>query len=119
MQKLIIAGAVTKDAELRRTQNGKPVLNFSVRVSNGKDKDGNWRDSTFYDASFWGERGEKMHRFIVKDLKLTVWGRPKARAHEGKVYLGIDVDDLTFQGGGEKQSHEPAAPAGLDDEIPF
>ena len=30
-------------------------------------------------------------------------GRPSARAHDGKAYLGISVDGFTFQGGGQRQ----------------
>lgn len=104
MQKLIIAGTVGRDAELRRTQGGDPVLGFSVAVDNGKDRDGNKRDATWYDASLWGKRAEALERHITKGLRVTLEGRPTAREHNGKVYLGISVNDLTFQGGGEQRS---------------
>lgn len=136
MQRLIIAGNVGKDAELRRTQSGDAVLGFSLAVDNGKDKNGTRRESTWYDCSIWGKRGESIATHIHKGDKLTLIGRPTARAHDGKAYLGIVVDDLTFQGGshGDGQSRDdsyqrPAsqgsAPAGgagrvgFDDEIPF
>lgn len=132
MQKLFIAGNVGKDAVLRRTGSGDAVLGFSVAVDNGKDKDGNRRDSTWYDCSIWGKRAESLERYITKGLKLSLVGRPTARAHEGKAYLGISVDDLTFQGGGDSSGQSQgydsgstgnydAPPAGrdLDDEIPF
>lgn len=99
MQTLIIAGTVGKDAALRRTQGGDAVLNFSLAVDNGKDKNGNKRDSTWFDCSVWGDRAEKLERHITNGLRLTLSGRPTARAHEGKVYLGITVQELTFQGG--------------------
>ena len=103
MQTLTIAGNVGKDATLRRTQSGDAVLSFSLAVDNGKDKNGNKRDSTWYDCSIWGKRAESLERHIVKGLKLVLRGRPTARAHEGKAYLGIAVDDLTFMGGGDRQ----------------
>ena len=132
-QLLIIAGNVGKDAVLRRTQGGDDVLSFSVAVSNGKDKDGNDRPSTWFDCSLWGPRAEKLQRYITKGCKLTVTGRPTARAHEGKAYLGLTVNDLTFMGGGERreerQEPEPQrqqggsggsyAGGGIEDEIPF
>lgn len=56
MQTLIIAGNVGKDAELRTTQSGEKVLNFSLAVDNGKSKDGTKRDPTWFDCSIWGKR---------------------------------------------------------------
>ncbi len=100
MQKLIIAGTVGKDAELRRTQSGDAVLGFSLACDNGKDKNGNKRDSTWYDCSIWGKRAESLQSYITKGSKLTLIGRPTCRAHNEKAYLGISVDDLTFMGGG-------------------
>lgn len=129
-QLLVIAGAVGKDAVLRRTQGGDEVLNFSLAVSNGKDRDGNDRPSTWFDCSLWGPRAEKLQRYITKGCKLTVTGRPTARAHEGKAYLGLTVNDLTFMGGGQERREEQKEPqrqaqggiyagGGLDDSIPF
>ncbi len=106
MQKLFISGTVVKDPVLRRQQSGDAVLSFSLVVDNGKDAQGNRRDGTFYDASIWGKRGEALERHIAKGAKLSLMGRPTARAHDGKAYLGISVDDVTFMGGGDRQQSE-------------
>lgn len=127
MQKLIIAGNVGKDAELRRTGNGDAVLGFSLAVDNGKDKNGNRRESTWYDCSIWGKRAEALERHIVKGLKLTLIGRPGAREHNGKAYLQIIVDDLTFMGSAQQShggqgggsSYEGGGYGDFDDEIGF
>lgn len=102
MQKLIIAGNVGKDAELRRTQSGDAVLGFSLAVNNGKDRDGNRRESTWFDCSIWGKRAESLQGHIRKGVKLVLEGRPTTREHNGKAYLGISVSDLTFMGGGDQ-----------------
>lgn len=134
MQILTIAGNVGKDAKLNRPQNGgDPVLNFSIAVDNGKDRDGNNRPATWFDCALWGKRAESLERYITKGTKLAVSGRPSARAHDGKAYLGITVNELTFQGSsqsegersprqssGEQQSNGSGfAGGGLDDDIPF
>lgn len=127
MQQLTIAGNVGKDAKLNTLErSGDKVLNFSVAVSNGKDKDGNWRDSTWYDCSLWGKRGEALASYITKGTRLCVSGRPTVRVHEGKAYLGISVNEVTMLGGGQEREdgagssdqREPE-PQDLDDEIPF
>jgi single-strand DNA-binding protein len=139
MQKLIIAGACGRDAELRSLASGDPVLNFSIAVDNGRDRDGNRLDSTWYDAAIFGKRAESLAPHIKKGDKLTLIGRPSVRVHEGKAYLGITVDDLAFmgraQGSGEPRPARDSAedyaakraPAGGgypdtlddDDDIPF
>ena len=136
MQLLIISGTCGKDAELRRTNGGDPVLNFSLAVDNGKDKQGNKRDSTWYECSIWGKRAEALERHITKGSKLTLSGRPTARCYNEKAYLGISVNDLTFMGGSNPGSGSDRGPStgygygsngqdqvggvsDLDDEIPF
>ena len=135
MQKLIIAGNVGKDAELRKTGNGDPVLGFSLACDNGKDKNGQKRESTWYDCSIWGKRAEALESHITKGAKLTLIGRPTTREHAGKAYLGISVDDLTFMGGGSDSGqsrqqdgggYDQGAPSGygaggsaMDDDLPF
>jgi single-strand DNA-binding protein len=131
MEMLIIAGTVGKDAVLRRTQNNDAVLSFSVAVDQGKDKNGNKRDTRWYDASLWGKRAESLQNYITKGTKLTLQGRPTAREHQGKVYMGIAVNDLTFMGGASQRDtsqHDQGGyqqPLGadyrgdIDEEIPF
>ena len=127
MQHLTIAGNVGKDAELRKTQSGEPVLNFTLAVDNGKDANGEKRQATWFDCALWGKRAESLAAHITKGSKLVVTGRPTARAHDGKAYLGVNVAELTFMGGGAERSgdapktrDEPRrSPAELDDEIPF
>lgn len=103
MQNLTIAGNVGRDAELRSTQGGDKVLNFSVAVDNGKDKDGQKRQPTWFDCSLWGKRAESLEPFIKKGSKLVVSGRPTAREYQGKAYLGVNVSELTFMGGGSNE----------------
>ena len=70
--------------------------------------------------------------YITKGTKLTLQGRPTAREHDGKVYMGIVVNELAFQGGvsqrdtsqqdqggGYQQPLGADYQGGIDDEIPF
>ena len=128
MQVLLIAGIVGKDAVLRTTSGGDDVLNFSLAVDNGKDKQGEKRDATWFDCSMWGPRAKSLERHITKGLRLTLSGRPTTRAHDGKAYLGITVNELTFMGGNQERS-SGGAPSpkstsrqddyDLNDDIPF
>ena len=124
MQQIFIAGNVGKNAEVRTTQNGDQVAGFSVAVDNGKDAQGNRRDSTWYDCSLWGKRAPSLAPYLKKGGKVTVTGRPTVRVHEGKAYLGVSVDQLTLQGGSQErsqgnQSQDQPPSREIDDEIPF
>ena len=131
MQQLTIAGNVGKDPVLRTTQGGDNVLGFSLAVDNGKDANGNKRDATWYDCALWGKRATALQGHISKGTKLVLTGRPTVREHEGKAYLGISVDGLTFMGGGRPDGgYDQSPPSGqgapsgggrndMDDEIPF
>lgn len=131
MQILTIAGNVGNVKDLKEV-NGEKVLNFSIAVDNGKDKQGEKRDPTWFDCALWGKRAESLAPYIAKGSKLAVSGRPGCRAHEGKAYLSLTVDSLTFMSSkadGEKASEprqeekaEYKAPADNypdDSDIPF
>lgn len=109
MQKTTIAGTVSQVRELKQVGD-RQVFNFSVAVSNGKDKDGNWRDSTFFDCAVWDKRAESVSRFLTKGTKVAVIGRVTAREHEGKAYLQLAVDDFTLLGGGERGGQDQRQP---------
>lgn len=112
MQTLIIAGNVGSVKEVRDA-GGDRVLNFSIAVDNGKDKHGEKREPTWFDCALWGKRADALAPHIAKGSKLCVSGRPSARAHEGKAYLGLTVSDLTFMSArqdGGSDAREPAPP---------
>jgi single-strand DNA-binding protein len=121
MKHITIAGGLTRDAELRRSQGGDPILGFSVGVSEGRDK-----PSTYFDCSLFGKRAEALAPHLKKGSKVTVCGDFSTREHNGKTYLQVRVSELTMQGGGQRDDREPqrgGAPAGgrsdMDQEIPF
>jgi len=136
MQTLHIAGNVGSVKEIKEVGSEK-VLNFSVAVDNGKDKNGEKRDATWYDCALWGKRAESLAPYIAKGSKLALSGRPGCRAHEGKAYMSLTVSELTFMsskadnesrassgGGGsdgvaQTETSAKAETYNLDDDIPF
>ena len=129
MFNLTIAGNVGKDAQLRRTQSGEPVLGFSVAIDQGKDKNGNKRDSVWVSCSIWGKRAESLERYITKGTKIALSGRPGVDVYEGRGQLKLSVNELTFMGGGQEGGQRDSGQSGqqgggfggsdMDDEIPF
>jgi len=125
MQKVFIAGRVQSIKELRDVGQNK-VFNFSVSVSNGKNQDGSWKDSDFYEVAVWNKRGEALARFLSKGTQVAVSGKLGVRVHEGKAYRSIDSDEVTLMGGGEASGgqqeprrDDPPPKDEYEDSIPF
>lgn len=122
MQHMMIAGGLTRDSELRRTQSGDPILNFSVGVSEGRDK-----PSTYFSCSLFGKRGETLEQYLKKGTKVSVIGAFSTREHEGKIYLQIRADQVTLQGGGQSRDNAGQTDQGgsgggrsdMDEDLPF
>ena len=123
MINMTIAGNVGKDAVLRNTQGGDPVLGFSIAIDGGKDKNGNKRDSTWVQCNVWGKRAESLNSHITKGTKLVVSGRPGVDVYEGKGRLTLSVQDLTFMGNAKERTEQEPQQNSRDDlddsEIPF
>ena len=99
MKNITIAGNVTKDGELRTTQNGGKILGFSIAV-NGYANGAKTTD--FFDVSIWGKRGEQAQQFAKKGAKMCVSGDLSTREHNGKTYLQVRADNVTILGGGNQ-----------------
>ena len=121
MNSISIAGNVGKNAEVR-TVGDKRVANFSVAVSEGRDK------TTWFDCGLWGDRADKLAQYITKGSKIAVTGAVSARAHDGKAYLQVFVNQVTFMSsrteGQERPQEQQSQTYGsgghaIDDEIPF
>lgn len=103
MKQICIAGRTGKAAELRRLQDGTPVLSFSVAVDDGW---GERKRTLWFDCSLFGKRGEPLEQYMPKGVPVTVSGDLSTREHDGKTYLTVRVSEVTLQGGkqdGERQ----------------
>ena len=68
---IVIAGRLTEDAELRYTNSGSAVCNFTL-ANNRNYK--NIEKSTFIDVNIFGPYAEAMHKYLLKGTTLDVTG---------------------------------------------
>lgn len=128
MKIITLAGNVTKDAELRRGQNGDPLASFSLAVDDGYGEN---KTTMFFDVTIFGKRGQSLQPHITKGAKLTVIGELGKREHNGTTYLTVRASEVALQGGNSparerapaKQESRPPTrfvpPADFEDDIPF
>lgn len=83
-----IVGNLTADPELRYTQNGLPVVSFTVAATEkvwdrtaGQAKDG---DSLFMRCNAWREMAEHIAGSLTKGTRVIVYGKLRTRQYQDR-----------------------------------
>jgi len=86
VNKVIIVGRLGTDPEVRYTNNGTAVTNFSVATSeNWSDKEGNKQERTeWHRIVVWGKMGEICSQYLKKGRQVFLEGRIQTRSWEDK-----------------------------------
>jgi len=80
MNQIVLMGRLTRDPELRHTQNGTPVASFALAVDRGyTPKDGGEKQTDFIDIVAWNKTGEFVSKYFVKGQMAAVSGRLQIR----------------------------------------
>ena len=119
INKVVISGNLTRDAELRQTAGGLPVLGFGVAVNDRRrnQQTGEWEDyPNFIDCTMFGSRAEKLSQYLSKGTKVAIEGKLRwsqwEKDGQKRSKIEVIVDELEFmssrnsQGGG--QSYQPS-----------
>lgn len=107
INKVIISGNLTRDAELRQTSEGTPVLNFCVAMNEKRyDREtGQTVDlpPVYVDCAIWGRRATNLAQYLTKGLKCIVEGHLHystwMKDGEKRHALSVTVDKFEFAGG--------------------
>ena len=107
-QKLIIAGNLTRDIEMRYAQSGSAIGNTAIATTRKfKGADGSKKEETlFIDITFFGRSAEIANQFLHKGSKILVDGRLKLDQwtdNDGnkKSKHSVVVENMTMLGGKE------------------
>jgi single-strand DNA-binding protein len=141
VNKVILIGNLGRDPELRYTQSGQPVTNFTLATSeNWTDKQSGERQerTEWHRIIVWGRTGEMCAKYLAKGRTVYVEGRLQTREWEDKDgnkrrTTEINAQTVQFLGGPRGESRDgpgggggpdggpgsggPAGPP--DDDIPF
>ncbi len=123
LNRVILAGNLTRDPELRFTNDGIPVCNFGLAVNRRRSKDDDAVD--FFDVNVWREQGEAVANYKTKGDPVLIEGRLQYRSWEDKESgqkrskVDIVADNVQFLGsangngnGSSGGSGKGSAPAG-------
>lgn len=99
--RVILGGNMTRDPELRFTNDGIPVCNFGLAVNRVRSKN---EEVDFFDVTAWRELGETIANYKKKGDPILVEGRLQFRtweAQDGSKRSKVDVvaDNVQFLSG--------------------
>lgn len=124
--RVIFAGNLTRDPELKFTQAGKPIGRISLAANRKwKTESGEQKEEvTFVEVDIFGKAAEVIAQYCKKGSNILVEGRLKLDQWEDKATqqkrsaLRIVCENFTFLSSGEKSQGRPAAskPAAQDDD---
>ena len=79
-----IVGNLVEDPEVRFTNNGTPVTNLRVAVTQRVQHDGEWRDGdiSFFKVNVWRSQAENLADSLTKGDRVMVTGRLRQRSWE-------------------------------------
>ena len=105
VNKAILVGRLAQDPELKYTQNGNTVVNFTI-VTNEKykTKQGDMKEEAQFHKCFaWGKTAELIGEYLSKGRETYIEGKIKNRSYEKddiKRYVTeIEVQTVQFLGG--------------------
>lgn len=100
---ITVVGNLTGDPELRYTQNGLAVANFTIASTprNFDRASNDWKDgeALFMRASVWREFAEHVAGSLTKGSRVVATGRLKQRSYETKegekrTSIELEVDEI-------------------------
>ena len=85
VNKVILLGNVGKDPELRYTQGGTAVCNFSLATTERAKIGGEWRDKTeWHNVVAWSRLAETCSNYLSKGSQVYIEGRLQTRKWEDR-----------------------------------
>lgn len=97
LNQIVLMGRLTRDPELRRTQNGTAVASFTLAVDRDfASRDGGERQTDFIDIVAWRNTAEFVSKYFFKGQMAAVTGR-------------LQIRDWTDKEGGKRRSAEVVA----------
>lgn len=81
LNKVILIGRLTKDPELRYTQNGVAVARFTLAVDRRQVKDRE-KEADFIDIVVWQKQAETCANYLGKGRLVAVDGRLQIRSYD-------------------------------------
>jgi single-strand DNA-binding protein len=136
INRVVLIGRLTKDPELRYTQNGTAVCSFSIANNRTYVTGGDKREQvSFFNCVAWTKMGEVIAEYCKKGQRIAIEGRLQERKYDAqdgskKSIVEVVIDNFQFLTPKDREGDAPSSPMMpeppadhgspfADDEIPF
>ena len=102
MNKVYLIGNLTRDPEMRSTQSGIAVCNFSIAVNRRfRNAQTGQQETDFFNIVAWRQLAELCSRYLAKGRKVAVVGSIQTRSYEAqdgskRTAFDIVADEVEF-----------------------
>lgn len=115
MNKIILIGRLVQDPELRYTQSGIAVCNFTIAVDRPFMTQSGERETDFIDVVVWRKTAENVAKYMAKGRQVAVEGSLQIRSYEDNNGIrrraaevqANSVEFLGSGGGGQQDTSRP------------
>ena len=90
MNSVNLIGRLVRDVELRQTANGKDMVNFTIAIDNGKD-----READFVSCQAWNHTAKFMADYLSKGDLVGIEGKLSPSSYEDKDGKMVYRQDVT------------------------
>ena len=113
INRVILAGNLTREPEVRSTASGMTIVSFGIAVNERVKNGDNWEDRpNYFDCVFFGTRAEKVSQYISKGSKVAIEGKLRYSQWEKdgqkRSKVEVVVDEIELMGGGQQNRQQPA-----------
>ncbi|SDI15260.1 single-strand binding protein [Alteribacillus persepolensis] len=116
INRFVGAGRLTKDPELRYTQNGVAVANFGIAINRPFTNQQGEREADFLNVTAWRKQAENVANYLKKGALVGIDGRLQSRTFETqdgskRFVVGIQAESVQFlEPKGNKSQNEQKQP---------
>lgn len=108
LNRVVLIGRLTRDAETKFTQNGQAVCKFSLAVNRKRKVGDQWEDeASFFDAVLWGRQAETLNQYLTKGKQIAIEGELRQDRWEQdgqkRSKVEIVVNNIQLLGSGQGQ----------------
>jgi len=104
-----IVARLVRDAELKYTNTGYAILNFSIASNRSVKRNDEWQDEvSFFNCVLFGKRAESLAQYMIKGKQIAITGaltqdRWTDQNGQNRSVVKIIVNKLQFVGGKSEQ----------------
>ena len=124
MNQVNLIGRLTKDPEVRYTQNNTPVASYTLAVKRSYAKEGE-QDTDFINIISWNKSADFVQKYFKKGMQVGVTGRIQTRNWEddnGQKHYATEVVTEKVEFADSKKEEPTDVTAEVyagDDSLPF